>query len=134
MDLNPQQILFLSSYTNPKSETWGNAYKSALKAGYSEEYAQTITAQMPDWLSENLGKTKLVQKAEKNLEIALEGGLDDLEKGKKEIQYKATEFTLKTLKKNEYSERTELTGKDGEQLIPEQLTKEEKDKLLGLIK
>jgi phage terminase small subunit len=117
MELNPQQTLFISNYTNPKSETFGNALQSALKAGYTREYSESITAKMPDWLAENVGKTKLIQKAEKNLEIALEGGLDDAEKGKKEIQYKATEFTLKTLKKNEYSERTELTGKDGNNLF-----------------
>jgi len=113
MELNEQQQTFLKSYLDPKSPTWGNAYQSAIKAKYSEEYAQNITGQMPDWLSENIRKTNLVQKAEKNLEMALDGLLDDQEKGKKEIQYKATEFSLKTLKKDVYSERTEHTGKNG---------------------
>ena len=71
---------------------------------------------MPDWLADYLEKSRLVSKAEKNLESALEGLLDDPEKGKKEIQWKATEMTLKTLKKNDYSERTEITGKDGNAL------------------
>lgn len=117
MELTPQQIAFLKGYTDPKSPTWGNALQSALKAGYSQEYSESITAKMPDWLAENVGKSKLVQKAEKNLELALDGLLDDPEKGKKEIQYKATEFSLKTLKKETYSERTELTGKDGNNLF-----------------
>lgn len=116
MDLTLQQQAFLKAYLDPKSPTWGNALQSGLKAGYSQEYSESITHQMPDWLAENLGKTKLVIKAEKNLEMALDGLLDDAEKGKKEIQYKATEFTLKTLKKSDYSERTELTGKDGKEL------------------
>lgn len=116
MELNPQQTLFLASYTNPKSETFGNALQSALKAGYTKEYSENITALMPDWLLENIGKTKLVQKAEKNLEKALDGGLDDAKKGKKEIQWKATEMTLKTLRKEDYSERTEVTGKGGASL------------------
>lgn len=36
--------------------------------------------------------------------------------------------------KGEFSSRTELTGKDGKDLVQEALTKEEKDKLLGLLK
>lgn len=110
---DPRQELFLKAFLDPKSPTWGNFLQSGLKAGYSQEYSENISGQMPNWLSESLGKSKLVQKAEKNLELALEGALDDPEKGKKDIQYKATEFALTRLKKDVYSERTELTGKDG---------------------
>lgn len=132
---DPRQELFLKAYLDPKSPTWGNALQSGLGAGYSREYSESITAQMPDWLSERLGKSKLVQKAEKNMELALEGALDDPEKGKKELQYKASEFILKTQGKElGYTERTELTGKDGEKLIENTLTQEEKDKLLGLLR
>lgn len=131
---DPRQQLFLKSYLDPKSPIFGNALQSALKAGYSQEYSENITSQMPDWLSESLGKTKLVIKAEKNLEMALDGLLDDPEKGKKEIQWKATDMALRTLKSDTYSERKELTGKDGKDLIPEPLSEEDKEKLLGLIK
>jgi hypothetical protein len=116
MDLNPQQQLFFKAYTDPKSPTFGNALQSALSAGYKQEYAENITHLMPDWLSENLGKAKLVQKAERNMDMALDGLLDDPERGAKTIQHKASEFVLKTLKKDTYSERTELTGKDGKDL------------------
>lgn len=115
MELTVQQQAFLKAYLDPKSETWGNYRQSALKAQYSEEYADNISSLMPDWLSESIGKSKLVQKAEKNLEMALDGALDDPEKGKKEIQWKATDFTLSRLKKDTYSDRTEHTGKDGEE-------------------
>lgn len=118
MDLKPQQQAFLKYYLDPKSETWGNAYRSALKAEYSEEYSQSITAQMPDWLSDNLGKNKMVQKAERNLDMALDGLLDDPEKGAKTIQHKATEFTLRALRKQDYSDRIEHTGADGKDLQP----------------
>ena len=132
---DPRQELFLKEYLDPKSPLWGNALQSGLKAGYSQEYSESITAQMPDWLSERLGKSKLVQKAEINMNLALDGLLDDPEKGKKEIQYKASEFILKTQGKElGYTERTELTGKNGEKLIESVLTKEEKDALLGLLK
>ena len=66
--LNPQQEMFLSYYTNPKSETFSNALQSALKAGYSQEYAENITSLLPDWLSESIGDMKRLRKAEKNLE------------------------------------------------------------------
>lgn len=133
--LTPQQESFLAAYTNPKSETFGNALQSALKAGYSQEYSESITHQLPDWLAENLGRSRIIHKAERNLDIALEGGLDDPEKGGKPIQWKATEMALKTQGKDlGYTERTELTGKDGKDLVPEQLTQEEKDKLLSLLK
>lgn len=116
MDLNPQQQEFLKRYIDPKSETFGNALQSALKAGYSQEYSEVITSQMPDWLAEALGKSKKVAKASNNLDLALEGLLDDPERGAKQIQWKATEFTLERLNKQDYSTRTEHTGKDGEKL------------------
>jgi len=59
MDLNPQQQTFLRHFLDPKSETWGNYYQSAKKAGYSEEYSQNISGQMPGWLSENKIKATL---------------------------------------------------------------------------
>lgn len=116
MEFNPKQELFLKCILDPKSETFGNYRQSAMKAGYSQDYADSISAQMPKWLNDALGKSRFVQKAEKNLDIALDGLLDDPEKGGKPIQWKATEMTLKTLKKEDFSERSELTGKDGEAL------------------
>lgn len=118
MELNPQQQLFKKYYTDPKSETFSNAYRSALEAGYSEEYSKTITTQDQEWLSEILGDMKLIKKAEKNLEMAMDGLLDDLEGGSKVIQYKATEFTLKALQKGKWADRKELGGIDGKDLIP----------------
>jgi len=118
-DLSIQQETFLKAFLDPKSPTWANYRQSALKAGYSKDYSDNISVEMPDWLRNSLGKTRIVQKAENNLEVALEGGLDQDEKGSKNIQWKATEFTLKTLRKDEYSERQEITGKDGKDLIPE---------------
>ena len=66
--LTPQQTEFLAHYLDPKSETYSNAKGSALKAGYSEEYAKNITGQLPNWLSENISRQgRIVLKAEKNL-------------------------------------------------------------------
>lgn len=114
---DPRQQLFLQSYLNPKSSTFSNALQSGLKAGYSKEYSENITNQMPSWLAENLGTASRVTKALDNLNNALHGTLDDPEKGAKTIQYKATELVLKTHMKDDFSERQEHTGKDGERLV-----------------
>lgn len=53
-ELSPQQIDFLKYYTDPKSGTFSNATQSAIKAGYSQDYADNLTSLMPDWLSENI--------------------------------------------------------------------------------
>lgn len=117
----PQQRLFLAYYCDPKSETYNKSTQSAIKAGYGREYAENITSLdlvwLKDGISELVGKDNLLKKARKNLEIGLEGGLDR-EGEAKRIQADLTKFTLKTLDKETFSERTELTGKDGDALSP----------------
>lgn len=39
---DPQKQAFLEGYYNPVSDTFGNKYRSALNAGYSESYARII--------------------------------------------------------------------------------------------
>ncbi len=106
---DPRQQLFISYYLNPDSETWSNAHKSALKAGYAEEYAQSITAQGTSWFSESISDNSLILKATKNLESALTGALDDPEKGGKPLQMRATEFVLKGLQKNKWGDKVDPT-------------------------
>ncbi len=132
MDLTPQQQLFLKYYLDPKSETFSNALQSGLKAGYKEEYAKTITFQMPDWLSENINKTTLLNKANKNLEMALDGLLDDPEKGAKNLQWKATEMVQKGINRDVFGDKQDINIK-GEVTI-HTLTEEEKLALKSLIK
>lgn len=107
--LDPRQQKFLQHYLDPKSPTFSNALQSALKAGYAQEYAESITYQMPDWLSENLGDASLVTKAIANLD----GLLDEEDK---KIKADMTKFVLERLHKGKYSTRTELTGSDGKDL------------------
>ena len=113
-ELTPQQIAFLNYYNNPKEETFGNALQSALKAGYAQEYAESLTSKMPDWLAENVGRRKrMLNKAENALDRLLESEDD-------KIVLDASKFVAKTLGKNDgYSERTEHTGADGEKLVIE---------------
>jgi hypothetical protein len=112
--ITPQQADFIAYYFDPKSETYCNAKNSALKAGYAEEYANNITGQMPKWLSDSLGeKKRLIEKAKKKLEVFLES--ED-----EKVAQDTTKFILKTIGKDEgFSERTEHTGKDGKDLIPQ---------------
>lgn len=62
--LTPQQALFLQLYFDRESPTWGNAKQSAIRAGFSEEYANTITYLRPKWLSEFIGQRSLISKIE----------------------------------------------------------------------
>lgn len=106
--LSPQQIQFLSHYTNPESETFSNAYRSALKANYSEEYAQNITGQLPDWLSESISDIKMLKKAERNLDKALDIDINNKEIGDRSL--KATLFVAERLGKKKYSQKYDLEG------------------------
>lgn len=105
--LTPQQEQFLYNYTNPKSKTFSNAYKSALKAGYSEEYSQNMTGQLPLWLSEHISDHFLIKKATDNLKETLE------DKENKPLRWDATKFTLSRLNKAKFSERNEVTDGEG---------------------
>jgi len=135
--LNPQQELFLSYYTNPKSDTFSNAYQSAMKAEYSKEYAENITSLMPNWLSESIGDMKRLRKAERNLDevqnlqiIDSEGNIDVNLIDKRT---KVDMFIAERLNKTKYSTRIEQTGKDGKDLIAEPISDEDKKALLSLI-
>ena len=105
--LNLQQELFLKHFLDPKSETFSNYLQSALKAGYSQEYAETISYQMPKWLDEALEDSTIVRKAMDNLSEFLG------DEQNKNLQWDATKFTLSRLNKGKFSEETEtdLTSK-----------------------
>lgn len=125
MDLTPQRQEFLKLYLDPKSPSFSNALQSGLKAGFSQEYSESITYQMPDWLAEALGNSRNSKRLEKsisNLEEIQELSIKN-EEGKiiPEILKERTKvdmFITERLGKEEgFSTRTELTGKKGEDLI-----------------
>jgi hypothetical protein len=118
--LDPKQIKFLAGYTNPNSKTFGNGLQSALKAGYKQEYAESLTSKMPDWLSENVGSMRLLHKAEKALEETLDLICID-DKGNRDnqalkIKQDTAKFTAETIGKKKYSKRQEVTGADGQDI------------------
>ena len=113
---DPRQALFLEYYLDPKSETFSNCYQSSIKAGYSEEYAKVLVAQMPTWLSENLKDNEMLKTAENNLKDFL---VMDTMNGKKKdiglVKVKAdiSKFVSERIGKKKWSVRTELTGEEG---------------------
>lgn len=52
--VTPKQIKFVELWLTPGSETFGNAYQSAVKAGYSPNHAKDITTntQNLEWVQE----------------------------------------------------------------------------------
>ena len=111
-ELTPKQARFLNVYLDPKSDTFGNALQSGLKAGFSREYSETLTTKGLKWLSEGVGRrTKLLDKAERNLLEILEMESAELEIMK--LKNNTSQFVAKTLGKKDYSDRTEHTGEGG---------------------
>ena len=53
--MTSQQQKYMTVYTDPRSDTFGNAYRSAKQAGYSETTARNLTHLNPKWLSESIG-------------------------------------------------------------------------------
>ncbi len=101
--VDPRQALFLSYYLDPDSETFSNLMQSARKAGYSQNYSETMLTIMPKWLGVYVQDNYLVKKAESNLKEFLESAT---EKTKADI----TKFVLERLNKKKYSQKVELGG------------------------
>lgn len=126
-ELNPQQEAFLKNFLDPKSDSFGNYTQSGLKAGFSKDYSETISSQLPKWLDEALEDSTLVTKALDNLSEFLG------DRENPNIRADMTKFTLKNLASGKFSERQEVTGKGGKDLIPETISKEEQKELLALL-
>lgn len=69
---DPRQALCLTHYLDPKSPTFSNMLQSALKAGYAQEYAENLMSLLPDWLSDRIGESAMLLKAERNLDEVLD--------------------------------------------------------------
>jgi len=105
--LDPRQIRFLSYYLDIESKIFSNAYQSAIKAGYSKEYAENITSSLPKWLSENIGDIEKLQKAERNIDKFLDSNKD------LKIKADITKFVAERLGKRKYAKdsKVEVTHK-----------------------
>jgi hypothetical protein len=56
--LTPQQSNYIHKYSDPSSPSFGNSYRSALSAGYSDQTSKNLTHLKPKWLSESIGIIK----------------------------------------------------------------------------
>lgn len=137
---DPREQVMWDIYVSKLAKGIENAYQSAIEAKYSEDHARNITLQ--GWFKERLAKLRrkeMLSKAERNLDKALDFDMLN-DEGKvntpvASLVLGVSTTVAKTLGKEEgYSERIEQTGKDGKDLIPETMTKEEKEALLALIK
>ena len=118
--LDPRQKMCWEFYTTPKSETFGNATQSAIKAGYTDGTADTIT--LTEWFCGRLWKLNAVLKGENKLRELMELPIVDVEGkvdvGIARIQADLAKYVTSTLGKDEgYSSRSEVTGKDGKDLV-----------------
>lgn len=105
---DPRQELFFEYFLDRKSDTFSNAYQSAMKAGYDENYAQQLTYIQPKWLVERIKDEEIIYLAENNLKEFLSPEEED-----KKVKADITKFVLRGLRKDKYSERMEHTGANG---------------------
>lgn len=118
---DPRVALFRTFYIDPTSETFANCRASAMKAGYSETYADNITVQMPKWLEELLEddammRADMLKRAQKNIKSVVEEP-KPTEVREKQLWFKASEYISGTLGKDHYSTRQELTDANGRKLF-----------------
>lgn len=119
--LDPRQTAFKQYYIDPNSPSFANARASAIRAGFSEQYADNITVQQPAWLGTLLKDTHVIRAemlalSEKNLkDVVSEPKPDD--KDHKKIWVETSKYVSGTLGKEFYSTRNELTGADGRRLF-----------------
>lgn len=57
--LKPKQRETIKYWITPTSETYGNLYKSAVKAGFRPSYALNLTHLRPSWLSDTIEAAQL---------------------------------------------------------------------------
>lgn len=112
--IKPQQRMFIENYTNTKSATFGNAYRSALQAGFSDVYARQILYKPYPWLMEidNLIQDeRMLLKAESNFRevqnLDITNGGDKVDSTLLAQKIKVDTFLAERLNKAKYSTRTE---------------------------
>jgi arginine/lysine/ornithine decarboxylase len=118
---DPRVDIFKQFYLKIDSYTFMNILQSALRAGYSEQYARNISVQRPSWWvdlmnSAEYNRAKMLEEAENRLyERVTEKSVDDVQRLK--IQTDVAKFVTERLGKDKYSTRQELTGADGRRLF-----------------
>jgi len=117
---NPKADIFKQFFLNPTSATFMNVRASALRAGYSELYANNITVQKPKWWRElqdtsDFRRAQMLNKAESALYNTVAQETED--RDDKKLKHDAAKFISERLGKEHYSTRQELTDKGGRRLF-----------------
>jgi hypothetical protein len=117
---DPRVVLFKQYYIDPKSHTFMNVLQSALRAGYSQEYSESLGYQSPKWFSEmmvdqDVTRAKMLFDAEKSLYTAVK--YKDGDKDRENMRLKASIYVTERIGKELYASRTELTDKGGRRLF-----------------
>ncbi len=126
--LDPRQKVCWSLYVDPRSDTFCNAYRSALAAGYTNRSALQISNEQ--WFIQRKRRLNLLDKAEDVLQEMI--NLDTTNKIIKgdeviitqdpslvKVKQDTAKFLAERLGKKYYSAREEITGGEGEDLFPD---------------
>jgi hypothetical protein len=129
--------LFKAFFIDPKSDSFQNTMRSAIKAGYSYTYAHNLTVQRPAWFQDMLqdsevARAEMLGQAEKALKNAI--NYDDSDKEYAKMKLQASTFVSERLGKDLYSMRNEVTGANGRRLIPNETRASQKISLASLFK
>lgn len=119
--------MFATFYMSPTSKTFMNVRASAMRAGYSETYADNITVQRPKWWvelteSSDYQRAQILKKAQQRIDDRLSDEVTD-DTSKLKIQTDVAKFALERLGKEHYSTRQEVTGADGRRLFDDETRK-----------
>ena len=118
---DPRVDMFKQFYLRPDSYTFMNIRQSALRAGYSEQYARNISVQTPQWWQDLLAsaeynRANMLAKAEDNLyDVVREE--DNGDYNTRKLKTDVSKFVTERLGKDIYSTRQEVTGADGRRLF-----------------
>ena len=135
---NYQAQAFAKFYMTPTSESFMNVRQSALRAGYSETYANNITVQRPEWWVELIDSAEyqraaMLKKAQSRLDERLSDDVSG-DANKLKIQTDVAKFISERLGKEHYSTRQEVTGADGKRLFDNEQRMESVQPLANLFK
>lgn len=133
-----RQDLFKQYYIDPNSPSFGNARQSAIRAGYSVQYADNITVQQPAWLGNIFADTQVIRAemlalSERNLKNVISTPEPE-DKDHKKMWLDTSKYISGTLGKEHYSTRQEVTGADGRRLFTNEQREDAKVPLATLFK
>lgn len=123
---DPRQKRCWDLYIDPTSDTFGNAYRSAIQAGYAEQSASNVTCEK--WWKIRLNRLQMLEDAEnvlkemvnmktKTAKIVGNKFTESEEPQLVKIKQDTAKFLAERLGKDDgYSGRNELTGKNGKEL------------------